>query len=518
MNLQTLPPTAVTHDSHYRVAFVVFALGLSGLAGLASTESTMADIQSRVQTFTLDNGMRFIVLERRQAPVVTCLTYADVGAAQETKGITGLAHLLEHMAFKGSRRIGTTNFEAERPALDKVDQAFAAFARERQKGDKADPDKLKELRAAFEAAQDEARKYVVPNEFGEAIEKAGGQDLNAMTDSESTCYFFSLPSNELELWFYLESERFRDPVFREFYKERDVVMEERRLAVESDPFGKLMEELLATAFKAHPYGEPVIGHRSDLENLTRADGEAFMSKYYVPSNLVSVLVGDVDVARAKHLAELYFSRLPARPKPEPLRTVEPPQVGERRVTLRLESERLVMVCYHKPALTHPDNAVYRALSSLLSDGRSSRLQRHLVRDKQIATFAAGFSGFPGWKYPNLFLFYAFTAPGHTNAEIEKALDEEIERLKHELVSPQELAGVQRRARANLIRGLEYNIGMALNLANWQVMTEDWRELFKLPDRISRVTAADIQRVAKTMFTLDNRTVGTIEPIEKPASN
>lgn len=453
----------------------------------------------------------------RQAPVVSCLTYADVGAAQETKGITGLAHLFEHMAFKGSSRLGTTNFEAERPALDKVDQAFAAYARERQKRDKADPEKLKELTAAFEAAQDEARRYVVPNEFGEAIEKAGGQDLNAMTDNDSTCYFFSLPSNELELWFYLESERFRDPVFREFYKERDVVMEERRLRVESYPFGKMLEELLATAFKAHPYGEPVIGHRSDIECLTRADGEAFMSKYYVPSNLVSVLVGDVDVARARHLAELYFSRLPARPKPEPLRTVEPPQIGERRVTLTLEAQRIAIVCYHRPSITDPDDAVYSALSSLLSDGRSSRLYRSLVRDKKIATYAAGFSGYPGSKYPSLFVFWAYTAPGHTNTEIERALEEEIDRLKNELVSPQELAGVQRRSKADLIRRLESNWIMAYYLAYWQAMTGDWRELFKQPDRISRVKPEDIQRIAKTMFTADNRTVGTIEPIEKTAS-
>jgi predicted Zn-dependent peptidase len=462
--------------------------------------------------------MEFIVLERHQAPVVACYTYANVGGAQETKGITGLAHLFEHMAFKGSQRIGTKNFAEEAAALDKVDQAFNAYAQERQKGPKANAEKVQQLKEAFKAAEEAAGKYVVPNEFGEAIEKAGGQGLNADTDSDGTRYHYSLPSNELELWFYLESERFLDPVFREFYKERDVVMEERRLSVESQPVGKMVEELLSVAYKAHPYGEPVLGHRSDLENLTRADAEAFAKKYYVPNNLVSVLVGDLDPARAQQLAETYFGRIPRGPDPEPLRTIEPPQIGERRVTLRLKAQRLVVVVYHKPDTNDPDNAVYDAIGSLLSDGRSSRLYRTLVRDERIAVDTAGFQGFPGRKYPNLFAFYALTAPGHTNAEIEKAFEAEIDRLKTEPVSAEELAGVRRRSKANLIRGLDSNSGMASSLAFWQDVSGDWRELFRQHELINKVTPADIQRVAKAMFTFDNRSVGTIEPLDATASN
>ncbi len=512
------PASAGTSLAHRWARLIhALALGLSLCLAAPPARAEFEEIQSRVHMFTLANGMRFIVLERHQAPVVSCYTYANVGSAQETKGITGLAHLFEHMAFKGSERIGTKNFAAESAALDKVDQAFAAWTAERRKGPKADPDKLKQLEAAFKAAQEEAGKYVVPNEFGEAIEKAGGQGLNASTSWDATDYFFSLPSNELELWFYLESERFLDPVFREFYKEKNVVMEERRLRVESEPIGKMIEELLSVAYKAHPYGEPTVGHMSDLQNITRADAEAFMKKYYVPGNLISVLVGDITLAQAKTLAETYFGRLPARPVPDPLRTVEPPQTGERRVTLRLNAQPFVVVCYHKPDINSPDNAVYDALSSLLSDGRSSRLYRSLVRDKKIAVDAAGFPGFPGNKYPNLFIFYAVTAPGHTNQEIEKAFDEEIQRLKAELVSKDELAGVQRRARAGLIRSLEGNSGMARSLAFWQAMTGDWHELFKQPDKINAVKPEDIQRVAKALFTFDNRTVGAVEPLADTAA-
>ncbi|MCS6952577.1 MAG: pitrilysin family protein [Bryobacterales bacterium] len=489
----------------------VFAAWLAATP-LAAQES-FAEIQKRVSEFVLPNGMRFLVLERHNAPVASFLTWADVGAAQEVKGITGLAHIFEHMAFKGTDTIGTNNYAEERLSLERVDQAFAALQAERRKGAGADPQKLKQLEAEFQAAQERAGKFVVPNEFAEAITREGGRGLNASTSWDWTTYYYSLPSNAIELWFYLESERFLKPVLREFYKERDVVMEERRMRTESNPIGKLLEEFLAAAYKAHPYGEPVVGHMSDLENITRADAEAFFRKYYSPANLTGVIVGDVDPARVRKLAEKYFGRIPGGPKPESLRTVEPPQEAEKRVTLRLQAQRLVFVGYHKGNILHPDHAVYEALSSLLSEGRSSRLYRSLVRDKKVAVQAFGFPGLPGEKYPGLFLFAAFTAPGRTNEEVEKALDEEIEKLKTELVKPEELEGVKRRARANLLDQLRDNSTMALQLARWQVLTGDWRNLFRYLERIEAVTAADIQRVARATFTRANRTVGVIEPAE-----
>jgi len=489
---------------------VVFAV----VAGaIINAQETFKDIQSRVTEFTLKNGMKFIVLERHQAPVVSFLTYADVGSAQETKGITGLAHIFEHMAFKGTPTIGTKDYAKERIALEKVDRAVYALRDEQRKGEKADPQKLKQLEDEFKTAQEEAGKFVVKNEFGDAIERAGGRGLNAATFWDKTTYYFSLPSNKIELWFYLESERFLRPVLREFYKERDVVMEERRLRVESYPIGKLLEEFLAVAYKAHPYGEPLVGHMSDLQSITRADAEAFFRKYYVPGNLIAVVVGDVDPKRVRQLAEVYFGRIPRAPKPEPLRTVEPPQEGERRVTLRLEAQPLIIIGYHKPDINHPDNAVYDAISSLLSEGRSSRLYRSLVRDKKLAVAAGGFPGLPGQKYPGLFLFYAFTAQGHTNEEVEKAIEEEINRLKAEPVSREELEGIKRRSRANLIRQLNDNTQMAIMLSDWQALTGDWRNLFKQLDKINAVTPEDIKRVASSTFIANNKTVGVIETAE-----
>jgi predicted Zn-dependent peptidase len=488
----------------------LFLAGAIALAGLAQQE--FREIESRVTEFTLKNGMKFLVLERKKAPVASFVTYADVGSAQEVKGITGLAHLFEHMAFKGTDKIGTKDYARERVALEKVEQAYAALREEKRKGAKADPEKLKKLEEAFRQAQEEAGKYVASNEFGEAVERAGGRQLNATTAADRTMYFFSLPSNHMELWFWLESERFLNPVFREFYKERDVVMEERRL-MESQPVGKLLEEFLAAAYKAHPYGEPVIGHMSDLENLTTADAVAFFRKYYIPSNLVAAVVGDVDPKRVRELAERYFGRIPGGPKPEPLRTVEPPQEAERRVTMWLRAQRMVLMGYHKPDINHPDDAVYDAISSLLSEGRSSRLYRGLVRDRKVATQVAGFPGLPGQKYPGLFIFFAMTAPGRTNQEVEKAIEEELERLIKEPVSKEELDGVKRRARASLLRQLDDNLGLAIQLSSMQALTGDWRNLFRQLDKINAVTPEDIQRVAKATFTRTNKTVAVIEPLE-----
>jgi predicted Zn-dependent peptidase len=444
--------------------------------------------------------------------VATFLTYADVGSVQEVKGITGLAHIFEHIAFKGSPAIGGKNYEEERLAMDRLDQAFLALRGEQHKGAKADPQKVKELETAFQAAQEGAGKFVVKNEYGDAIERTGGRDLNAGTGWDSTRYFFSLPSNSAELWFFLESEHFLRPVMREFYKEKDVVMEERRMRTESQPTGKLLEEALHAAYKAHPYGEPVVGHMSDLQEITRPDAEAFFKKYYGPGSLTSVIVGDVDPKKIRDLAETYFGRIPAVPKPEPLRTVEPPQDAEHRVTLRLQAERLVLVAYHKPDMFHPDNAVYRALSGVLSEGRSSRLYTSLVRDQKLAVQAFGFPDLPGKKYPGLFTFVVAPAPGHENAEAEKALLAEIERLKNEPVTAEELEGVKRRARAGLINGLGDNLQLANGLADWQALTGDWRNLFRDLEHLDAVTPADIQRVAKEIFTVNNRTVATIEPL------
>jgi predicted Zn-dependent peptidase len=495
----------------------VFLLLLVVVVAAPAAAQTLADFEKSVTEFTLPNGMKFIVVERRAVPVVSFFLHADVGAVDEQVGQSGLAHMFEHMAFKGTSTIGTKDFKKEKAAMARVDQAYAAWAAERHKGEQADAAKLGELETAFLKAQEEADKYVESNEFSIAIEENGGVGLNAGTGSDETVYFFSLPSNKMELWFSLESARFLDPVLREFYKERNVVMEERRLRIESRPIGKLVEEFLAVAYEAHPYGRSGIGWRSDLENLTREQAERFFRAYYTPRNLTAVIVGDVDPQEVARLARLYFGRIPAGPTPERVWTVEPPQQGERQLTVHAQSQPILLIGYHKPSIRHADSAVFDAVQDVLSSGRTSRFYRSLVQEKKLAVAAGGFPGFPGDKYPNLFIFFSVAAAGKTNQENQKAMLEEIEKLRTELVSDEELARVKARARAQLVRQLSSNSGLAGQLASHQVLTGDWRNLFRRLEAIDKVTHEDIRRVAQTYFTERNRTVGYLVPETQAAA-
>ncbi|MBM3740534.1 MAG: insulinase family protein [Acidobacteria bacterium] len=481
---------------------------------LALAQDPLKEFEKRVTEFTLSNGWRFLIVERHQSPVASFYTYVDVGSANDVKGITGMAHMFEHMAFKGTRSIGTKNYAEEKNALDRVDQAFAALKRERAKPGGGDKAEIERLDKEFRAAQEGAGKFVETNEFSIAIDRAGGRGVNASTGYDRTDYSYSLPTNSSELWFYLESERFREPVFREFYKEAGVVREERRMRVESQPVGKLVDELLATAFSAHPYGETGVGHMSDLSSFTTADAAAFYKRYYQPSNMMSVIVGDVDPKQMRAFAERYMGRLPSDPRPEGLRTVEPEQPGERRFLLRRQAQRFTMIGYHIPAITHPDYAVYTAVGNLLSAGRSSRLNDRLVNQQKIAVAAGGFPGFPGDKYPALFLFLAIPAPGKTNQDIEKSMLAEVEKLKTEPVTGDELEGVKNRRRSGLIATLGSNTAIGPELAKWQMVTGDWRNVFRFLDKLAAVTPADIQRIAKATFTESNRTVGYLEPIQQ----
>jgi predicted Zn-dependent peptidase len=249
---------------------------------------------------------------------------------------------------------------------------------------------------------------------------------------------------------------------------------------------------------------------SDLETLTRTEAEMFFKKYYLPSNLTVAIVGDVNPQQIKELAERYFSRIPSGPKPDPVETVEPPQLGQRRVIVQDPAQPFVLIGYHKPNINHSDNAVFDAITEIAGIGRTSRLYKSLVKEKKVAVAASGFPGMPGNKYPALFLFYAVPARDHTNQECEEAIYAEIDKLKTEPVLPQELAKAKTRSRASLIRQLDSNSGLASQLTFYDVVTGDWRNLFKQLDDIDKVTAEDIQRVANQYFTTKNQTVGIID--------
>ena len=329
---------------------------------------------------------------------------------------------------------------------------------------------------------------------------------------DSTSYYYSLPSNRIELWFLLESQRFVEPVFREFYKERDVVMEEYRMRVESNPQGKLFQSFLGTAFLAHPYRVMGTGWPADIMNLRVRNALDFYNTWYAPANLTIAISGDVNPAEARRLAEKYFGRMPKRPPPPLLHTKEPPQAGPKLAQVESPSQPVLLIGYKRPDQYSPDDPVLDVISGILSSGRTGVLYRELVRDKRLALAAQAGASFPASKYPNVFVFLLAPALGHTVEENEKAFYDLLERFKSQKVDPEALARVKTKTRASLIRQLASNAGLASLLTAYHADYGDWRKLFTQLEEIDKVTVDDVQRVARRYFVPESRTVAyTYQP-------
>lgn len=491
-----------------RLVAVILAFAVGW--GVAARAQDLASFEKRTTVKVLPNGLTLIVCERPEAPVFSYYTLVDAGSADDPQGASGLAHMFEHMAFKGTEQIGTTNYPAEKVALAKVEITYAAYDAEYRKRVGQDPAKVASLKKAFEDAQAAAQEFVVPNQFAEMAEQNGAVGLNASTAEDRTDFFWSMPSNRLELWAYMESGRLGHPVEREFYKERDVVQEERRMRIDSSPVGAMVEQFLATAYVAHPYGRSGVGWESEISQVNATEADAFHKKYYVPANIVIAVVGDLKAADAIPMLTKYFGVIPAGPKPEPMTTIEPPQSGEKSVIIRGATQPFYLEGYHKPDYRDPDNAVYDAIADIISNGRTARLYKSLVRDQKIAAQAQGLGGFPGEKYPGLFAFYAVPVPGHTPDEMRDAIHKEIDKLKTTDVTDEELQMFKTRARAGLLRGLGDNEGLAQQFAEYQTKYGDWRELFHELDRIDKVQKSDLRRVANKVFIESNRTSARIE--------
>jgi predicted Zn-dependent peptidase len=505
--MQRIPRTAV-------VFLTVLVLAIA-----SARSQDLKSFEKKITAKVLPNGLTLIICERPEAPVFSYSTFVDAGDVNDPSGESGLAHMFEHLAFKGTSEIGTTDYAAEKVALAKVEAANDAYEAEYLKFVGRDENKLKQLKQAFLQAQEEAEKYVIPNQFTDVADRNGAHELNAETGLDETMFFWSMPENRLELWAWLESSRLADTVPREFYKERDVVIEERRMRTDSSPEGRLFEQFLATAYVAHNYGRSGIGWPSEVSQISATEAMAFHRKYYIGANIVVTVVGDVKAAEALPMLEKYFGRVPSGPKPEEMTTVEPRQFAEKTLIIRDPTQPIYMEGYHRPDYRDPDNAVYDAISDILSNGRVSRLYRSLVRDKQIAAEAEGVSPYPGDKYPSMFVFFAVPNPGHTPQEIRDAIRQEIEKLKTTDVTDEELAMFKTRTRADLLRGLADNQGLANDLAEYQTRYGDWRELFLHLDKVDKVTKADIRRVANQVFIPSNRTSAWIEteaPPQAPA--
>jgi predicted Zn-dependent peptidase len=467
----------------------------------------------------LENGFTVLLVERHDEPNIAAGFIVHVGSANERPGITGIAHLFEHMMFKGTPTIGTRDpgrdleiiaeQERIRDLMRAEERKMRAAWRRGEVEDPAAPEnkseRYRELEAQFNKLIAEQRELLVKNEFDRIYTAAGGSGMNAFTYYDMTGYFITIPANKLELWCWMESERLLRPVFREFYAERDVVFEERRMRTESTPLGKFEETLHSMFWEAHPYHWPVIGWPSDIPMISKREADLFYDTYYAPQNITLMLVGDLSPATAQPLIERYFGRIPRgdRPVPEVI-TLEPAQVAEKRMNAEAEANPQVDILYHTVPFGHRDSYALQVLEQLL-ENRTGRLYRGLVLGREVAT--STYAGAEHRKWAGLFNVGGEAREGLTPADVEQAIYAELERLKTEEVPAHELQKVKNNFAAAEYRKLTSNFQVLYQLL-FNEGFGDWREINNAGPKIQAVTAADIQRVARDYLKTENRTVAT----------
>jgi predicted Zn-dependent peptidase len=562
----------------------LFAVVLAALAFLviAQAPAVAQTLEEKVKEFDLKNGMKWLVVERHEAPVAFCMVGFDVGAANERPNITGISHLLEHMMFKGTEMMGTKNYKKELPYLQKTDELgektinlrkdigewrfklFGDFSKQvlesftAEEKDSAGTSKYAQNKLVVEKIRsmqklpdsiaavpylvedggvnylnkyleyelawgdiakllDEERQYMVKEELWGQFMNNGARFLNAFTSNDMTVYLEYLPANRVELFMDLESDRMESPVFREFWSERDVIMEERRLG-ENDPDETLGEAFYSVAFTASPYKWPVVGWMSDLQTIDRKELQNYHDANYAPNSAVGIVVGDVSVEQVKKLAEKYFGPIPAKLEPAPLETREPEQKGERRVVIEHTANPKLMIGFHKPIYPDPDAEALDVLQSILAGGRTSRLYKSIFEEQQLTAEEPRVYSGPGERYENLLVIEAMPRAPHTLEEVEKAILAELDKIKAEPVSDREIQRVKNQLDAAMIQSLGSNIGITFQVAMGQLYYGNYHALFRSFDRTMKVTAEDVQRVAGKYLTAKNRTVAwrvQTEEQEKP---
>ncbi|MCY3743876.1 MAG: pitrilysin family protein [Candidatus Poribacteria bacterium] len=484
-----------------RYLLILFFIALTGIA-------SAQDLSDRVVEHIFPNGLKLLMIKRDTSPTIAPYILFKAGSVDESDDTRGIAHMLEHMLFKGTKTIGTKDYEKEKVVLAEIDRVGDALDMERAKGARADADKVAELEAALKEQQELAKEWIATGEYTEIYTQHGSTGFNAGTSVDYTIYTVELPSNKLELWAMLESDRLKNAVLREFYVEREAVKEERRMRVDTSPGGKLYEQFIAAAFTAHPYGMPIIGWPSDIAMLNRRKAEAFFKIHYAPNNSVMVIVGNIDIEETVALIDTYFGDMQAQPLPSEVTTKELPQEGERRIEVEYDAEPQLMIGYHKPTVPHFDDYVLDFISAILSDGRTSRFYKNIV-EEGIAVSVNSINGYPGARYDNLFVVNGTPRSPHTTLDVEEAIYAELERLKTEPVAEKEFKRILKQIDAGFIRNLSSNAGMAQQLAFYEGIAGDWRYILGWRENMYKITPEDIMKVANTYFTKSNRTVGTL---------
>jgi predicted Zn-dependent peptidase len=478
------------------------------------TANPLDSLESRIQYRKLDNGITVLGLDRGYSPTLTLIISFRVGSVDESYRTAGAAHMLEHMLFKGTDRIGTKDYAAEKRVLDQIEKVGESLDRLRiaNPEDKRVPGLQKQLKKL----QDEAAKYVINSPYDKIYTTNGAVGFNASTSRDTTQYFVELPASKLEMWAQTESERLRNPVMREYYRERQAVTEERLMRFDSKGTESLYEKFLAAAFIAHPYRHPTIGWASNVGFLSLRDVRNFYRTRYTPQNMTITVVGKQNVGNTFAVIEKYFGKMESGIEEIPLAIREPAHAGERRLELHFDSSPFLLIGYNKPTFPSRADFVCDIISGILSEGKTSRLYRSLVLEKKIAASVDAMNGFPGARYDNLFVIAAAPRHPHTPQEVESAVYEELARLRSDL-SQEEIAKIITRTESSMIFDLDSNKGIAHALAYYQTAFGDWRYVLRYLNEIRSVSVKEVADVMDRYFTRENRTVGILLNRKEKAS-
>jgi predicted Zn-dependent peptidase len=497
---------------------------LSLLAEESVFEEVAKNLKDSIRKVKLENGLTLLMLRRSNSPTLALYTKFKVGSSDESPEIAGTAHLLEHMLFKGTTNVGTTDFDKEKKyyLLMKVTgnelDTIRLQIRNLEDRGVAIPadlnDRKDRLQRRLKSIEENQKKYIVKSEDTYIYEQHGQVGFNAYTSHDVTNYQIKLPSNRLEIWAKMESDRLSNPILREYFTERDVIMEERRMRIENRGFGILREKFLSLAFSKSPYQRPVIGYESNIPFLDIYETEDFFKTYYTPDNMVIGIVGDLDFQQTETMIRKYFGGLkPSTKMRKEARILESYNLGEKRIQFKYPGGSILMMGFNKPAFPHGDSSVFDLIDFILTKGVESRLYKSAVINEKISTQVSSWTSDPGERYSNLFTIFSYLNSDADPKRMEAIIWEEIEKIKNGEISDSEILKAKNKNSADFLREVDSNSSLAEGLTYYETLTKNWEDMFKIYDKFNSVSKEDIKRVANKYFVRENMTIGHLDSRE-----
>jgi predicted Zn-dependent peptidase len=501
--------------------FLTFILFFS----IVQADSVFKDAASRLKTnikkVTFENGLTLIMLRRTTSPTLALYTKFKVGSSDEIPEMSGTAHMLEHMLFKGTANIGTTDFKSEKKyytllkstghELDQLNLEKRNLQLKDLPVSEALDKRILILSRRLKAIEDKEKEFTIPSEDFFIYDQQGQVGFNAYTNNDVTNYQIKLPSNRLEIWAKMESDRLKGPILREYYTERNVIMEERRMRVENRGLGILREKYLSLAFDRSAYGRPVIGYESNIPFLDIYETEAFFKAYYSPDNMVIGIVGDLDFDKTEEMIKKYFGDLqPSKNRRKEQRIIAKFNLGERRITFKHPGGSILLLGWQKPAYPHKDSIVFELIDSILTKGARSKLYQQAVLKEKLVSSISAWTSDPGERFQNLFTIFANLNEDVDAAKLETIIWEEIDKLKKGEITEEEIAIAKNQAIADFLRDVDSNASLADGLTFFELVTGNWEDMFISYDKFNAVSKEDIVRVINKYFTKENMTAGFLD--------